>query len=877
MTARGWAPWLGAARVLGSVAGGCVELPAIDAGVCGNLVVEPGLGEECDGPDPEGRYACRGPGAADPCRFDCSGGAGCPAGHGCGGDGVCRQPSGGFELVERVATSPTIGLVEADLDGDGQHDLVRSTIGGLETTRFRAGLSVVAADVLVGVAYDSYALADFMGHDGRSDAAVVLGDTEGIEGALGLFAAHADGSLAPASFANLEFGASVGRVVAARVLPPFHRDAAIGFFDTWLVALGLEAQSDAKPLVDTGVAAADLAGVAVADLDEDPVDSPCEEIAFAARGAGEVWIYEPCRPLGNGFDWNVPGGPLPSVSLAGSRVRGVARFGPDFVEDAGLFLEDLNGDGHRDLLVAALAPDDAPELRVAWGVGDGTFHSDPSQIPSPGPGDQTVSAAPFAIDDAGTCVLAERSCGSSAECAGDDLCVQQVCEGRRRAPLAVADFNGDGVIDLVTGDGIFLSRPPGPPSYVGDCPGDIAAAAVADFDGNGTPDLALGLADLTGLLVQRTQAMGAAAVSFLPASGFVHRFTPGDFDGDGVADLLFADEGQVGDDGPFVKVMYGEPQAAPAPPHLVVALPELTAIAAGRWYGDDAAYDAMAFSRPTMGAPLEAAALLGSVARQIQSPYVFGGGSEPQANVTAVAAGRFAASGPGLVVFTSDRGTGVARVWLAQYDDAAGELAVERAPSSDGPSTSVSCVACRLVAVDLDDDGIDEALEFTGPEFVVHRVAALGFEPDPPGALDATFSTWDAPAPPAPPLVADVDGDGRRDVVMASQEGEIIVYWNDGDGTLHPASATRSSGLAAAALQIDATQGLELIVAAGAVTVVRRLLPASRAFADDEAFGLDTIPFQLALGADLDGDGVDDLVLGDIDGYTLLRGVAVKP
>src|SRR5258706_10152374 len=76
---------------------GCAKLPAIEADRCGNGVLE--AGEDCDTHAGEG-FMCGAPGSgAAACRFQCSrsiGGQACPAGFGCGGDGICRAAGGGY-------------------------------------------------------------------------------------------------------------------------------------------------------------------------------------------------------------------------------------------------------------------------------------------------------------------------------------------------------------------------------------------------------------------------------------------------------------------------------------------------------------------------------------------------------------------------------------------------------------------------------------------------------------------------------------------------------------------------------------------------------------------------------------------------------------
>src|SRR5262249_46204750 len=72
---------------------GCADLPPISVGVCGNGVVEPTSGEDCDGTGKDGA-TCGEPGTTHECRYMCQDkDAKCPASYSCGLDGLCRTQS----------------------------------------------------------------------------------------------------------------------------------------------------------------------------------------------------------------------------------------------------------------------------------------------------------------------------------------------------------------------------------------------------------------------------------------------------------------------------------------------------------------------------------------------------------------------------------------------------------------------------------------------------------------------------------------------------------------------------------------------------------------------------------------------------------------
>src|SRR5260221_12509754 len=76
------------------VAAGCADLAPFGPNECGNDIVEPDHGEECD-TYPVG--SCGAPGTSGQCRYLCTFGApspGCPPDFGWGADGICRRKSG---------------------------------------------------------------------------------------------------------------------------------------------------------------------------------------------------------------------------------------------------------------------------------------------------------------------------------------------------------------------------------------------------------------------------------------------------------------------------------------------------------------------------------------------------------------------------------------------------------------------------------------------------------------------------------------------------------------------------------------------------------------------------------------------------------------
>ncbi|MFO0619194.1 MAG: protein kinase [Polyangiaceae bacterium] len=94
---------------------GCDSIPELPANQCGNHVIE--RGEDCDGVG-VGSNTC-----SAACRLTCAADRSCPAGWGCGVDGLCRQPTGELQDFGSSVALPGDALVLADFDGDGRRDV----------------------------------------------------------------------------------------------------------------------------------------------------------------------------------------------------------------------------------------------------------------------------------------------------------------------------------------------------------------------------------------------------------------------------------------------------------------------------------------------------------------------------------------------------------------------------------------------------------------------------------------------------------------------------------------------------------------------------------------------------------------------------------
>jgi hypothetical protein len=136
--------------------------------------------------------------------------------------------------------------------------------------------------------------------------------------------------------------------------------------------------------------------------------------------------------------------------------------------------------------------------------------------------------------------------------------------GRTPKAIAAADFNGDGIPDLVVGDDDGSLK-----LFLGDGTGNFAPApdvarldsvvsiAVADFNGDGRPDIAVSdwrAGSVTIFLGNGNGSFRLGWLFRLPTPGTVARVSAADFNGDGIPDLAII----YGDDDYTFDVMLGD-------------------------------------------------------------------------------------------------------------------------------------------------------------------------------------------------------------------------------------------------------------------------------------------------------------------------------
>ncbi|MEJ7732072.1 MAG: VCBS repeat-containing protein [Polyangiaceae bacterium] len=789
----------------------------------------------------------------------------------------------------------------ADVDGDGRTDLVTHDGSSLQI-RFHEADGTPAKTHSFSAAVDRLAPAfgDLTG-DGRADAVVALGEI-----GVGVLVATPDRSLSPVvqGSIDLDLPDDGSRLLAVDALSGPGAEHAgdetlailptsAGGADFALYALNQDENAGQPTVIATlpaGKAALDIEGaVPAGDFDHDPL-RPCPEVVIGFRGDDRVRIYTPCADAQS----YASGEPPRTVTL------------PDGHQLAGaVFVADVNGDDRLDVLLPARDGDQQAVLDVAFGLGDGTFHSDPTALPAPGLGDDAASPV-VALSGAFTEPTGSGSGGDEGDQGGALV-------------LAVGDINGDQRADLVTGWQLVLSVAVGsdePPAFAEQTFNSTSAwtvAAIGDFNGNGLADVIAGSEDVAGLDFLNGAGQGKFNPFDVPTQRPVRRLATGDFDGDLLLDVAFAET--TGSDGlDALSFAFGSAFGPPEPPVRAGALPRIEQLLSGDRLlkfligggSPDAMSELVVVSLSGNGESGSISVVPGSSDRRLQSPYIFfrevDGDSQPAAPL-AMAIGQLTEGDTmaDLVALTFRLDNAAPELWGIPSAGGGRFLEPEAASLADEEADFFSAA---LVVGELDELGAeaptDEILLLTTTWFssephgtaVVLRSDGDGGFPAEGSATTPRLGNLGRPAA----LLADVDGDGYQDLLARAATDvfvdgvdvggdgvELYLFWNDG-GTLawdHPVPLGLPEGeylSSFCALNADGDAGRE-ILAVGYGGVWR--FDAER---ETRALSRSEMPPGVAGGAgvavsgDFDGDGVDDFALASFDlSTTVFFGVPVEP
>lgn len=722
--------WAGASL---SLALGCADLGALDAGICGNGILDPG--EDCD----TSAASCGAPKAASECRFVCEVDADCPSNHKCGADGICRQPTGDFEQGSIILGESVTDARLGDIDADGRSDVVMVNRSG------RLDVSYVGAEGVTGTSSfqtSSIPLAIAQLTDGDSRADIVhLPNLR-----VGVLRSLSGRTLEPTAYSPIPVPQDDARFFVLEARFPIVDDEVSYFGGQEILQfsgneirsiVGQETLLFGVPYSATEATPVERE-ITTGNLDTS-VGSPCDEFVLTKSGHDRVSVYTPCEAPGT--KWNHAANALPEVMMPGSAKTG-----------NGVLVTHVDADPHLDLVIAGLAypnPDFDPftndveemekvDLYVAYGAGDGTFH-----------------------DALGTIGVAS-----------------ELLHGVFGLPLAAADFTSDGLVDFVFRRSIRPSSNCG--TVLVDCwitlqpqQAPWARATIDDFNGNGYLDI-VAIAENSRYVefFNGTAAQNGIFNQFrIPTSGAPIQLGKGDFDGDLLPDVVIseADESAVkGVEGALepvetatqhdsLSILFGKSQGAPEAPVSMGKLNRIEGIAAGQfWFQGNADYvsDLGVLSRNDETNTRSVALFTGDTNRQLQSPFVLADPNGQSDFAVNVAVGKFSGEEHAdVAAFAVTLGTNIAdshaRLWLLESTGEA-ELAESKAKASPANLDDLDVDPCSMsiVPLDIEDDGTEELAllgrpkgdDQPGGRIVVARAEGGVWQFGSPVEVDARFA-----------------------------------------------------------------------------------------------------------------------------------------
>jgi hypothetical protein len=570
----------------------------------------------------------------------------------------------------------------------------------------------------------------------------------------------------------------------------------------------------------------------------------------------------------------------------------------------GVTIDDLNGDGHQDLIAVTASDGTTSGVTAFLGNGDGTFPASGISGPASA-GGQVAVTADFNGDGKKDIATSYGNILLGDGTGNFRLATQSVPVGQLRG-LAAADFNHDGKADLAFADSdaaiidVYFGNGDGTFTYSASYPTMYGAQSIeaTDLDGDGYPDLFVGTAEggfyWSDLNTQsffsdhlnRGDGTFGPSQTYLPSAyaattfqGILNTYYDvADFDGDHKPDLLTFDVEAGGaslsvlkgnGDGTFNRAGILSPVSGFTVPGSIILLMTADVI------GDKNADAIFAWDSGTGGSHISVAlgdghGSFGAQTDYLVSPIISAGamadingdGKPDIVFIGAATAGAPASTGLYVMLNNGD-GTFTAS-----------QLALVNAK----PNMSFLAVA------DVNGDG--------HPDIVVTTAGDPSTKPATPGKAylylgkgDGTFMAPATLSPgsfsPGPVAIADVNGDGRPDLIFAGTnvtllDGNLTTQLGNGDGTFQAPQTVAQpnafpTGIVVADLNGDSKPDVILGGCCGLAFSYLTLGngdgtfgDANSGFAGNIFVGISSTQLKLA---DLNGDGLPDLLLVSNDAF----------
>lgn len=825
----------------------CADLQPLEKGACGNFVIDPG--EDCDGHPLEPGTTCAAPDAANSCRQVCDSSA-CPAGWGCGSDGICRESTGAFSpngLPIPLGTPNQ--MYPGDFDEDGATDILllghENAIGTRPARIAYTQNSQIPAEVTsLSLNLASPVLGELDDDGGFLDVAFAT------QGGISLFrgAANRTAKFGVFPYFNVADGLPF-RVVPMDVLPEVLGDELILLSDRADGTTDVAAfqENGNTSLFTLNYTTNQLAGAVRRGHFQE--SAPCEQLVFAQIDAKDIHVFSPCRTDGTS-GWNTN-----STSIAISLPMGIT-------VDKGVLVEDFDLDGHKDILVET---NGLPQM--AWGIGDGTFKAESNGLP-------TNSAGPYMFPK----------------------------PGQTEFPLEAADLNDDGLIDFVFPHGLFVSQNNGDYVFVYDNFGGAWSSVVlADMNGNGLIDVLAGSIDSVDVTFLNNAGAGIFNASTISTAGPVEFLAAGDFDGDLLMDIAVLDEfpDPVESRNSLLSIGFGRSHGPPADLVPVGLLEDPTQLVPMQLHdiwenpnATDGIADLLAIDQHAvieagaMGLNRHAVLFRGDGARTLRTSRPLRDNEHADLPLAVTFIQEADEDEREITALGIDRMTGDLHLWTIEGAEAdlarPGPLFPQGFHSSTGTNEISFRYGAYVAAGDLYGDASDEVVV----------VAPFGSGADGAALLIADYNEADdtfipGMAQPFPALLTvdnkfelhDIDGDGLLDGVLSTgtheEPGDLIVFWGNGNGldTASPSRLTPNGGITAFAC-LSLESDCPLVVTNGDGTYRVHVVSERKLQLDR----IDDLPSSTAVVAgDFNRDGLVDIALHAAEGLVYYHAVPVNP
>jgi hypothetical protein len=542
----------------------CAPLQNIDGGICGNGVIEPTDGannEDCDSQPLDG-FACRAATETSPCSLSCNAAGGCPAGFGCGTDGVCRHARGGFKPDPfAILTSQAQELLSGDFDNDRRADVVAVEPGRIRVHFFGDSGEFRQTSFSAATRPSIAKLGGLPSPPGSSGGVPAATDTTDdlvfpLNLGVGALLSRGDQTFAAKTYGSVTFertktlDGKMADIVDALIMGvnaiPTLENSTEFTGDETAALLAYRKDGEAAEFADGyfvdfstggGGLIFPVPGTTPKSLLGPPVKAnfnadPCEEIVFPTKalkeGTSTLVVYRTCTQdfLTKNYQWLRTLDPETAVMAKidlGAELKGP------------VFAFDVNKDGKLDLLITtacAAGEDGCLRLRVAYNVGNGRFSSvDPPPVHPADYGDNQTAPYASMVDS----------------------------DSHSGVPLALGDLDADGLPDIVDSSQVYLGVPAASdPIFfksVYKSSRSWTEAALADVNGNGRLDVIASAAGGRDIDILSSNDSSYFNPSQLSTDGKVSLLTIGDFDGDLISDVAFQDALLQGET--LVMIAYG--------------------------------------------------------------------------------------------------------------------------------------------------------------------------------------------------------------------------------------------------------------------------------------------------------------------------------